>query len=167
MKHIKKFENFDIDSNSTKVNEEFGGLGILALGGLALASGAIYTTAKRMWSKHVTGSKYTPTGNQETVINEETGGKEVLSEYKDKEGNLYWAYDHMWNPDPMVEDTPRNNDLYRGVYHAKDKNRLIKFLKGIKVKTSEPSYDYFDIPEAADMIFLKDYDKERIETGNF
>jgi hypothetical protein len=166
MKHLKKFENFD-NTNSTKVNEEFGGLGILALGGLALASGAIYTTAKRMWSKHVTGSKYTPTGNQETVINEETGGKEVLSEYKDKEGNLYWAYDHMWNPDPMVEDTPRNNDLYRGVYHAKDKNRLVKFLKGIKVKTSEPSYDYFDIPEAADMIFLKDYDKERIETGNF
>ena len=166
MKHLKKFENFD-NTNSTKVNEEFGGLGILALGGLALASGAIYTTAKRMWSKHVTGSKYTPTGNQETVINEETGGKEVLSEYKDKEGNLYWAYDHMWNPDPMVEDTPRNNDLYRGVYHAKDKNRLVKFLKGIKVKTSEPSYDYFDIPEAVDMIFLKDYDKERIETGNF
>jgi hypothetical protein len=166
MKHIKKFENFDIDSNSTKVNEMIG-LGLLALGGLALASGAIYTGAKRMWSKHVTGSKYQPTGNQETVVNEETGGKEVISEYKDKEGNLYWAYDHMWNPDPMVEDTPRNNDLYRGVYHVKDKNRLIKFLKGIKVKTSEPRYDYFDIPEAADMIFLKDYDKERIETGNF
>ena len=166
MKHIKKFENFDIDSNSTKVNEMIG-LGLLALGGLALASGAIYTGAKRMWSKHITGSKYQPTGNQETVINDETGGKEVISEYKDKEGNLYWAYDHLWNPDPMMDDTPRNSDLYRGVYHAKDKARLIKFLKGIKVKTSEPRYDYFDIPEAADMIFLKDYDKERIETGNF
>lgn len=166
MKHLKKFENFD-NTNSTKVNEEFGGLGVLALGGLALAASAIYTTAKRMWSKHITGSKYQPTGNQETVINEETKGKEVISEYQDKEGNLYWGYDHLWNPDPMMEDTPRNSDLYRGIYHDKDKNRLVKFLKGIKVKTSEPSYDYFDIPEAVDMIFLKDFDKERIETGNF
>jgi hypothetical protein len=32
MKYIKKFENFDNNSNSTKVNEEFVGLGVLALG---------------------------------------------------------------------------------------------------------------------------------------
>ena len=167
MKHIKKFENFNVNSNSTKVNEEFGGLGVLALGGLALAASAIYTGAKRMWSKHITGSKYEPTGNQETVVNDETGGKEVISEYKDKEGNLYWGYDHLWNPDPMMHDTARNADMYRGIYAAKDKDKLIKFLKGIKVKTSKPEYDYLDKPEAVDMIFLKDYDEERIETGNF
>jgi hypothetical protein len=120
-----------------------------------------------MWSKHITGAKYEPTGNQETVINEETKGKEVISEYKDKEGNLYWGYDHMWNPDPMMNDTVRESDLYRGIYKAEDKDRLIKFLKGIKVKTSKSEYDYFDKPEAVDMIFLKDYDRERIETGNF
>jgi hypothetical protein len=166
MKHLKKFENFDNDSNSTKVNEMMG-LGLLALGGVALAASGIYTSAKRLWSKHITGSKYEATGNQETVINEETKGKEVISEYKDKNGVIYWGYDHMWNPDPMMKDTAKDNDLYRGIYKLEDKARLVKFLKGIKVKTSRKEYDYLDKPEAVDMIFLKDYDKERIEHGNY
>lgn len=161
MKHIQKFENF----NNDKVNEMVG-LGLLALGGLALAAGGIYTSAKRLWSKHVTGSKYEPTGNKETVVNNDTGSKEVISEYKDKEGNLYWGYDHLWNPDPMMHDTKREADLYRGIFAAKDKEKLIKFLKGIKVQTSKPERDYLSKPVAVDMIFLEDYDKERIRHGN-
>lgn len=164
MKHIQKFESFN-HNNSTKVNEGLG-LGLLALGGLALGASAIYTTAKRLWSKHITGSKYEATGNKETVVNNDTGSKEVISEYKDKEGNLYWGYDHLWNPDPMMNDTSREADLYRGIFALKDKERLIKFLKGIKVKTSKPEYDYLSKPEAVDMIFLKDFDKERIRHGN-
>ena len=160
MKHIKKFNNFQ------PINEELGGLGVLALTGLALAAGGIYTKAKQMWSKHITGAKYQPTGNQEKVKNQETGKEETISEYQDKEGKLYWGYDHMWNPNPQQdESSPASDDLYRAIFNLEDKAKLVKFLQGIKVKTSMPEMDYLDKPKPVDMIFLKDYDKERMSTS--
>jgi hypothetical protein len=51
MKHIQRFNNF------IRVNEEFIGLGIVALAGLSLAGGLIYKEAKRMWTKQIVGSK--------------------------------------------------------------------------------------------------------------
>jgi hypothetical protein len=137
-----------------KVNESV--LGIIAAGGLALGGHALYTQAQRMWSKYITGSKYKPTGNSEKVINIETDKSETISEYKDKDGNIYWGYDHFYTDSPES-----NEDLYRGIFKASDKNRLVKFLQGIKVKTSLPNYDYLDKPKPVDMIFLKDFDEER------
>lgn len=161
MKHIRRFNNFQ------PINEEFGGLGILAIAGLALAAGGIYKKAKQMWSKHITASKYQPTGNTEKVNNMETGKEEIISEYQDRDGNLYWGYDHMWNPDPQMGESPRNLDLYRAIFRVEDKARLIKFLQGIKVKTSMPEMDYLDKPKPVDMIFLKDYDKERMANSGY
>ncbi len=161
MKHIRRFNNFQ------PINEELGGLGVLAIAGLALAAGGIYTKAKQMWSKHITASKYQSTGNTEKVNNMETGKEEIISEYQDRDGNLYWGYDHMWNPDPQMEESPRNLDLYRAIFRVEDKARLIKFLQGIKVKTSMPEMDYLDKPKPVDMIFLKDYDKERMANSGY
>ena len=155
MKYIKKFENFDNNSNSTKVNEEFVGLGVLALGGLALAGAAIYTGAKRIWSKHVTGLKYELTGNKEEVINKETTKKEIISEYKDKEGKLYWGYDHKYNPDAQMGDSP-SKDIYTAIFNESDLDRLKKYLNGIKVKTFAgigAVHDYLDKPKVVDMIY--------------
>jgi len=148
MKHIKNFKSFQ------SVNEELiAGLGVLAVAGLALAGSAVYDKARRLWSKHITGSKYTPTAKQEKVKNVETGKEETLSEYKDSDGNLYWGYDHLYTPD-SIEGA--NLALYRAIFGVEDKSRLIKYLQGIKVQTAKPEYDYLDRPEPVDMIFLKD-----------
>jgi hypothetical protein len=62
MKYIKTFESFQLN--------EITGLEIFALGGLALASGAIYSKARELWSKHFIGSKYEETGNAEEIGSE-------------------------------------------------------------------------------------------------
>jgi hypothetical protein len=155
-------ENNSSHRRYKRVNESLlGSLGILAVGALALSAGGLYTKAKRMWSKYVTGKKYEPTGRSETIYNEEKDVDITIEQFKDKEGNLYWGWEHMWNPDPQM-DTPKfASDLYRAMFDEKDKARLERFLKGIKVETSIPSYDYLDKPKPVDMIFLKDFDEER------
>ena len=173
MKYIKTFESYS-------VNEEFGGLGILALGGLALATGTIYNAARRAWSKHITGSKYEATGNTELVKNDETGKEFTIAEYVDSDGNLYCGYDHLYDPDQSANSTMRDMDLYRAIYKIEDKSRLVRFLKGIKASVEENPKSfkskvavikgetgYMDSPEAVDMIFIDDYDEERLRTGNF
>jgi hypothetical protein len=159
-------ETKPLPKRSKKMNESV--LGILAIGGLALGASALYQQSKRMWSKHITGSKYKPTGIDENVYNEEKEETITIKQYRDKDGNLYWGWDHLWDPEPMDSgSTIREADLYRAIFKDQDKEKLIKFLRGIKVKTSNPNYDYLDKPKPVDMIFLKDYDKERIEHGNY
>lgn len=158
-----------------QMNESF--LGVLAVGALALGASGLYTNAKRMWSKHITGRKYKPTGVSEIVHNQEKDKDITIKQYKDKDGNLYWGWDHLWNPDPMIDSGPGySDDLYRAIFKEKDENKLKKFLRGEKVKTimgshgsimkHSPEYDYLDKPEPVDMIFLKDFDDERYEHGN-
>lgn len=147
-----------------KINE-IAGLTVLAAAGLAFTASAIYSKAKQLWSKHVIGEKYQKTGKEETVNNEK------LTQYKDKEGNLYWGYDHRYNPDPQVGDA-KSKDIYTAVFKESDLDRLKKFLQGIKVKTSitgsdgkfkpSPEQDYLDKPKPVDMVYrksLKDHDE--------
>ena len=173
MKYIKTFE-------SHSLNEEFGGLGILALGGLVLAAGSIYTAAKRAWSKHIDGSKYEPTGKTELVKNDDTGKEFKIAEYKDSDGNLYIGYDHLYDPEQSAYSSGRDMDLYRSMYKSEDKPRLVRFLKGIKASVEENPKSfksqvavikgesgYMDSPESVDIIFIEDYDEERLRTGNY
>ena len=175
MKYIKTFESYS-------VNEEFGGLGILAVGALVLGAGGIYTAARRAWSKHVTGSKYEATGKTELVKNDETGKEFTIAEYEDSDGNLYCGYDHLYDPDAteMTHFTIRDMDLYRAIYRLEDKSRLVRFLKGIKASVEENPKSfksqvavikgetgYMDSPESVDMIFIDDYDEERLRHGNY
>ena len=155
MKHIQRFNNF------IRVNEEFIGLGIVALAGLSLAGGLIYKEAKRMWTKHIVGSKYIPTGKIEKVKNQITGKEETISEYKDKEGKLYYGYDHMWNPNPN-EWSIDCGDLYRAVYKAEDKIRLERFVKGVRPSIGDDS-DSTKRPDPVDMLYLKDYEDVKSE----
>lgn len=162
----KRLEESYLKSKNTKTQiNEIAGLGVLALAGLSFAAPAIYDKVKKFWSKNVTSSKYKPTGNKETVTNEETKKQEIISEYKDKEGNLYWGYEHYHNPNPQMGDTTFNDDIYRAIFKASDKARLVKFLKGIKVKTSMPEMDYLDKPKPVDMILVKDLTGERMQNS--
>jgi hypothetical protein len=155
MKHIQRFNNF------VRVNEEFIGLGMVALAGLSLAGVLMYKEAKRMWSKHIAATKYIPTGKIEKVENQITGKEETISEYKDKEGKLYYGYDHMWNPNPN-EWTIDCGDLYRAIYKAEDKIKLERFLKGVKHTIGYDS-DSTKRPDPVDMLYLKDYEEIRKE----
>lgn len=155
MKRIKRFNNF------VRVNEEFIGLGMVALAGLSLAGVLMYKEAKRMWSKHIADSKYIPTGKIEKVKNQITGKEETISEYKDKEGKLYYGYDHMWNPNPN-EWTIDCGDLYRAVYKAEDKIKLERFLKGVRPSIGDES-DSIKRPDPVDMLYLKDYEDVKSE----
>lgn len=147
-----------------KINEAFG-LGVLAVAGLAFTASAIYDKAKQLWSKHVIGEKYQKTGKEETVNNEK------LTQYKDKEGNLYWGYDHNYNPNEEVGNTTPSRDIYTAMFKESDLNRLKKFLQGIKVKTSitgsdgkfkpSPEHDYLDKPKPVDMIYRKNVDDDK------
>jgi hypothetical protein len=175
MKYIKTFESYS-------VNEEF--LGILAVAALALGGGAIYTAAKRAWSKHVTGSKYEATGKTELVKNESTGKEFKIDEYEDSDGNLYCGYDHLYDPDYSPNSdavfSVRDMDLYRAIYKIEDKSRLARFLKGLEASVTEnpksmnaqvavikKQETYVDIPAPVDIIFIDDYDEERLRHGNF
>lgn len=161
MKYIKTFESYS-------VNEEFGGLGILALGGLVIASTGMYAAAKKAWSKHITGSKYKPTGKTELVKNEDSGKEFTIVEYVDSDGNLYFGYDHLYDPKQSTDFTMRDMDLYRSMYKVEDKSRFVSFLKGIKANVDENPKSkvavikgetgYIDSPEAVDIIFIADYD---------
>jgi|688.fasta_scaffold697028_1 hypothetical protein len=128
-----------------KINEAFG-LGVLAVAGLAFAATGIYDKARQLWSKHVIGEKYQKTGKEDEV------NKEKLTQYKDKEGKLYWGYDHKYNPDPQMGDSP-SKDIYTAIFNESDLDRLKKYLNGIKVKTSKPEYDYLDKPKVVDMVY--------------
>ena len=176
MKYIKTFESYS-------VNEEL--LGILAVAALALGGSAIYTSARRAWSKHVTGSKYEATGKTELVKNDynksaayqrdrEAGIEFTIAEYKDSDGNLYCGYDHLYDPDHSPNSSYRDCDLYRAIYKIEDKSRLVRFLKGLEASVTEnpkslqaqiavikDKQTYVDIPAPVDMIFLDDYDEER------
>jgi len=176
MKYIKTFESYS-------VNEEL--LGIFAVAALALGGSAIYTSARRAWSKHVTGSKYEATGKTELVKNDnnikqgygrKTAGIEfTIAEYKDSDGNLYCGYDHLYDPDHGPNSSFSDGDLYRAIYKIEDKSRLVRFLKGLEASVTEnpkslqaqiavirDKQTYVDIPAPVDMIFLDDYDDERL-----
>lgn len=144
MKHIKRFnENYD------SINEEFGGLALLA--GLVgvLAAPAAYDWARNFWSKNVVGSKYKETGRIEKVITKlpseitpvvfsltknqrQSGEVETeLKEYVDSLGNKFWGYDHLWSPEERADfnEYVASCDLYTALYKAEDFDSLKRFLE--------------------------------------
>jgi hypothetical protein len=144
---------------SSPINEELGGLGVLALVGAAIAGPGLYDSAKQLWSKHITSKKYEKTGKTEKVIKTD-GNTQIIDEYVGKDGKIYWGYDHLWSPDKFAdpEEAKASLDLYTAIFNEEDLPRLKKFIAGIKVKTSLPEYDYLDRPKAVDMIFREDVD---------
>lgn len=177
MKYIKTFESF-------KINEELLELGLLALaGGLYFAGGQLYDKAKQLWSKHITSEKYTKTGKKQEVQTKlfqldnpvDKAKTELLEEYKDSEGNLYWGYDHFFIPedtlDPLAPHAPETSrDIYTAIFDEKDLPRLIKYLQGIKV---DIDYDWgglvkatknvLDKPKAVDMIYRRKMSFDELE----
>ena len=125
MKYIKTFESFQLN--------EITGLEIFALGGLALASGAIYNKARELWSKHFIGSKYEETGNAEEI------GSETIKEYVNKDGELFYGYDHPYNPNGSEsgEDYIAGMDMYTAMFAQSDLEQLKVFLSELNAKREE------------------------------
>ena len=125
MRYIKTFESFQLN--------EITGLEIFALGGLALASGAIYSKARELWSKHLIGSKYEETGNVEEI------GGETIKEYVNKDGELFYGYDHPYNPDGSEsgEDYIAGMDMYTAMFAQSDLEQLKLFLIELNAKREE------------------------------
>ncbi len=137
MKHIKGYQNYD------KINEELGGLALIAGVFGAIFAPFIYREAKNFWSKNVIGSKYKETGNVEKVIcnfdkdnisravssltktERETGQVEIpLKEYKDIFGNICYGYDHSQGSESRGEV----EELYTAMYRSEDLPILKEWL---------------------------------------
>jgi hypothetical protein len=150
MKYIKTFESYS-------VNEEFVGLGILACFGAVLASGAIYDGIKKGYSKYVTGNKYEKTGKQVKLSSEKLK-EQIISEYEDSDGNLYWGWDHQYNPEldthhaSVETGTMPTGDVYTGIFEYDDLEKLKKFILDF------PNYSLR--PEPVDFIYVKNIDNE-------
>ena len=129
---------------SSPINEELGGLGVLALVGAAIAGPGLYTSAKQLWSKHITSKKYEKTGKTEKVIKTD-GNTQIIDEYIGKDGKIYWGYDHLWSPDTFAnpEEAKASLDLYTAIFNEEDLPRLKKFITGIKVKYINNNIWYF------------------------
>lgn len=146
MKHLKTFGKY----HST--NEELIGLGALALAGLVLASDIIYRKAKEFWFNKLR-KKYQPTGEIQKVdvINRGVPSIAVVKQYEDEDGDLYWGFDHQYNSEGDYQMT--SGDIYTAIYQLQDLKRLKKYLRGEKIQSSIPEYDYLDAPKPVDMIY--------------
>jgi hypothetical protein len=169
MKRIRRFNSYN------SVNEEFGGLGILAGIGLVFLAPAIYDQARKFWSKHIIGDKYTETGKKEIVETklpqnisytarlteeERQSGivKTELKQYKDSIGNLYWGYDHLYTPDEYAdyEESVANLDMYTAMFLEEDYQELKSFLQNSERYTGKGVK--FDT-KPIDMIFREDWNE--------
>jgi len=150
MKYIKTFESYS-------VNEElFGALAIAGLGAV-LAAGAIYDGIKKGYSKYITGNKYDKTGKQVNVSTNALKAQ-VIEEYSDSDGNLYWGWDHQYNPDldshqaSVSSGGMTTGDVYTGVFNHEDLEKLKKFVAEFP--------NYRNRPEPVDFIYVKNIDNE-------
>ena len=156
MKYIKKFESYS-------VNEEFGGLGILACVGAVFAVGAIYDGIKKGYSKYITGNKYDKTGEDVTIDIDATH-KQVIYGYEDDNENKYWGWDHQYNPESgnhyasIETGTMPTGDVYTGIFRYEDLEKLKQFINDF------PNYSVR--PKPVDFIYVKNIDSI-IGAGNY
>jgi len=151
MKYIKTFESYS-------VNEEFlGTLAAIAGIGAVFAAGAIYDGIKKGYSKYVTGNNYDKTGKQ-VKVSTKTLKEQIIEEYSDSDGNLYWGWDHQYNPEldshqAAVETGGMpTGDVYTGIFKHQDLEKLKKFVLDF------PNYSLR--PEPVDFIYVKNIDNE-------
>ena len=165
MKHLKKF-----NENYQPINEEIGGLAILAgFVGMLAAPGA-YKWAKNFWSKNVVGAKYKETGKTEKVITKLPSQDQIpsvillsvqqreageviteLKEYEDNLGNKFWGWDHLWND--IGAQNWQSSDSYTALYKADDLEDLKKFLVNTERFTGKGGLYK---PNPIEMIYRKD-----------
>lgn len=151
MKHIKTFESYS-------VNEELiGTIASIAAIGAVLASGAIYDGIKKGYSKYIKGRKYEKTGKEVKVATKSLKGQ-IIYEYEDRDGNLYWGWDHQYNPNTgshralsAYDDLP-TGDVYTGIFKHEDLEKLKKFVVEFP--------NYRNKPEPVDMIYSKNIDND-------
>ncbi len=151
MKYIKTFESYS-------VNEEFlGTLAAIAGIGAVFAAGAIYDGIKKGYSKYVTGNKYDKTGNQ-VKVSTNALKTQLIEEYSDSDGSLYWGWDHQYNPDldshqaSVATGGMPTGDVYTGIFKHEDLEKLKKFVAEFP--------NYRNRPEPVDFIYVKNIDSE-------
>jgi hypothetical protein len=141
MKHLKRYESF----------MDYIGMIPTVIPFLILGGPELYDRAKKLWSKHITSRKYEKTGKQEYLETPLYGKgkttKILIEQYTDKQGKLYWGYEHQYDPRQTINADDSNPDeLYTAIFREEDLGKLKDYFADLYSNKK---------PEPVDMIYRK------------